>query len=235
VTRDRSVQDLTQKTFEKVNEQFLRHNVVMPKISAPSIAEHREARRDALLSAAAQLMLSGAPFTVAQVASEVGLSRSAVYEYYASAADLIADVLVDEMAFWVDEMSPMVQAEIQPLARIETWVRGVLGYVKDGRHILVKSAGTVELPEARRAQVSSMHRELVAPLVQALTELEVADVKQYSAFCWGVLDSAITRVESQGFDSITEGDAVMAFIKSGLGKNERDAAQGATSLLSDGD
>ncbi len=203
---------------ENIKNKVLGHNVIMPRISAPSIAEHREARRDSLLAAAAQLMLAGTPFTVAQVASEVGLSRSAVYEYYASAADLIADVLVDEMALWVDEMSPMVAAEKDPLARIETWVRGVLGYVKDGRHILVKSAGSVELPEARRAQVSSMHRELVAPLVQALTELEVADVRQYSAFCWGVLDSAITRVESQGFDSISEGDAVMAFIKTGLGQ-----------------
>ena len=63
-----------------------------------------------------------------------------------------------------------------------------------------------------------MHRELVAPLVDALTELEVADVRQYSAFCWGVLDSAITRVESQGFDSISEGDAVMAFISSGVSR-----------------
>ena len=190
----------------------------MPKISAPTIAEHREARRDALLAAAAQLMLSGTPFTVAQVASEVGLSRSAVYEYYASASDLIADVLVDEMALWVDEISPMVEAESEPLARIETWVRGVLGYVKDGRHVLVKSAGSVELPEARRVQVTSMHRELVAPLVQALTELEVSDVRQYSAFCWGVLDSAITRVESQGCDAVSEGDAVMVFITSGVGK-----------------
>lgn len=190
----------------------------MPKISAPSIAEHREARRDALLAAATQLMLSGTPFTVAQVASEVGLSRSAVYEYYASAADLIADVLVGEMALWVNEISPMVEAESEPVARIETWVRGVLGYVKDGRHVLVKSAGSVELPEARRVQVTSMHRELVAPLVQALTELEVPDVRQYSAFCWGVLNSAITRVESQGFDTVAEGNAVMVFITSGVGK-----------------
>ena len=197
---------------------FLGHNEDVPKISAPSIAEHREARRDALLVAATQLMLSGTPFTVAQVASEVGLSRSAVYEYYASAADLIADVLVDEMALWVDEISPMVEAESEPLARIETWVRGVLGYVKDGRHVLVKSAGSVELPEARRVQVTSMHRELVAPLVQALTELEVPDIRQYSAFCWGVLDSAIMRVESQGCDAVAEGDAVMVFITSGVGK-----------------
>ena len=201
-----------------MESKLLGHNEDVPKISAPSIAEHREARRDALLVAATQLMLSGTPFTVAQVASEVGLSRSAVYEYYASAADLIADVLVDEMALWVDEISPMVEAESEPLARIETWVRGVLGYVKDGRHVLVKSAGSVELPEARRVQVTSMHRELVAPLVQALTELEVPDIRQYSAFCWGVLDSAIMRVESQGCDAVSEGDAVMVFITSGVGK-----------------
>ena len=201
-----------------MERKLLGHNEGVPKISAPSIAEHREARRDALLVAATQLMLSGTPFTVAQVASEVGLSRSAVYEYYASAADLVADVLVDEMALWVDEISPMVEAESEPLARIETWVRGVLGYVKDGRHVLVKSAGSVELPEARRVQVTSMHRELVAPLVQALTELEVPDIRQYSAFCWGVLDSAIMRVESQGCDAVAEGDAVMVFITSGVGK-----------------
>lgn len=201
-----------------MERKLLGHNEGVPKISAPSIAEHREARRDALLAAATQLMLSGTPFTVAQVATEVGLSRSAVYEYYASAADLVADVLVDEMALWVDEISPMVEAESEPLARIETWVRGVLGYVKDGRHVLVKSAGSVELPEARRVQVTSMHRELVAPLVQALTELEVPDIRQYSAFCWGVLDSAIMRVESQGCDAVAEGDAVMVFITSGVGK-----------------
>ena len=201
-----------------MERKLLGHNEGVPKISAPSIAEHHEARRDALLAAATQLMLSGTPFTVAQVATEVGLSRSAVYEYYASAADLVADVLVDEMALWVDEISPMVEAESEPLARIETWVRGVLGYVKDGRHVLVKSAGSVELPEARRVQVTSMHRELVAPLVQALTELEVPDIRQYSAFCWGVLDSAIMRVESQGCDAVAEGDAVMVFITSGVGK-----------------
>ena len=128
------------------------------------------------------------------------------------------DVLVGEMALWVNEISPMVEAESEPVARIETWVRGVLGYVKDGRHVLVKSAGSVELPEARRVQVTYMHRELVAPLVQALTELEVPDVRQYSAFCWGVLNSAITRVESQGFDTVAEGNAVMVFITSGVGK-----------------
>lgn len=188
----------------------------MPKINAPTIAEHREARRDALLVAAANLMQQGRTFTVAQVAQEVGLSRSAVYEYYNSAADLIADVLVDEMAMWVDEITPAVDAVADPHGRIEAWVRGVLDYVAEGRHALLKAAGAVDLPEARRAQVQSMHRELIAPLSEALTEIGVSDVRQMSSFVWGVLDSAINRVESQGCDSQAESDSVIAFIKAGI-------------------
>ena len=195
---------------------FSGHNSAMPRINAPTIAEHREARRDALLAAATLLMQQGKTFTVAQVAQEVGLSRSAVYEYYSSAADLIADVLVDEMAMWIDEITPAVDSATEPRDRIEAWIRGVLAYVAEGRHALLKSAGSVELPEARRAQVQSMHRELVAPLADALTELNVSDVRQSASFVWGVLDSAITRVESQGCDSLAEGDAVVAFINSGI-------------------
>jgi AcrR family transcriptional regulator len=191
----------------------------MPKISAPTIAEHREARRDALLVAAANLMQQGKAFTVAQVAQEVGLSRSAVYEYYNSAADLIADVLVDEMSMWVDEITPAVDSVSDPNRRIEAWVRGVLDYVAEGRHALLKAAGAVDLPEARRAQVQSMHRELIAPLSLGLTEIGVADVRQMSSFIWGVLDAAINRVESQGCDSRSEGDSVIAFIQAGIAAN----------------
>ncbi len=188
----------------------------MPKISAGTIAEHREARRDGLLAAAAQLMQEGKTFTVAQVAQEVGLSRSAVYEYYGSAADLIADVLVDEMALWVDEITPAVNAIAEPMGRIAAWVTGVLEYVEQGRHALVKSAGSVDLPPARRAQVQGMHRELIAPLSEALTELSVLDVRQMSSFIWGVTDAAIKRIENQGAKALAEADAVMAFIDHGL-------------------
>ena len=190
----------------------------MPKILAGSIAEHREARRDALLVAAAQLMQEGKTFTVAQVAQEVGLSRSAVYEYYGSAADLIADVLVDEMALWVDEITPAVSAIADPMGRIAAWVTSVLNYVEQGRHALVKSAGAVELPPARRAQVQGMHRELVAPLSEALTELSVSDVRQMGSFIWGVTDAAITRIETQGCNAQLEAKAVMEFIDRGLGR-----------------
>ena len=191
-------------------------NRYMPKISAPTVAEHREARREALLAAAANLMQQGKVFTVAQVAQEVGLSRSAVYEYYNSAADLIADVLVDEMAAWIDEITPAVEASLDPRTRMETWVRGVLNYVAEGRHALLRSAASVELPEVRREQVQTMHRELVAPLAQALSDLGINDARQLAAYVWGILDAAINRIESQGFDAKAEAGAVIDFINSGI-------------------
>ena len=51
----------------------------MPKISAATVVEHREQRRTKLLDEAAMLIVSDDTFTMAQVAAEVGLSRSAVY------------------------------------------------------------------------------------------------------------------------------------------------------------
>ena len=57
----------------------------MPKISAPSIVEHRELRRQQLISAALELALGeGAEaVTVAAVAKKAGLARSSIYEYFA--------------------------------------------------------------------------------------------------------------------------------------------------------
>ena len=68
----------------------------MPKISAPTIHEHRELRRQQLISAALELALDqGAEaVSVAAVAKKAGLARSSIYEYFASSADLIADLII---------------------------------------------------------------------------------------------------------------------------------------------
>jgi AcrR family transcriptional regulator len=109
----------------------------VPRIAAATVAENRELRREALLHAAATLMQRGGGFTVAEVAREVGLSRSAVYEYYSSAAELIADVLVDELAAWSTALAESAPQHSTPDARVRAWIHGVLDYVADGRHALL--------------------------------------------------------------------------------------------------
>lgn len=188
----------------------------MPKISAPTVALNREQRRAALLEAAATLILREGTFTVAEVASEVGLSRSAVYEYYSSAADLIADVMVDELAEWSADLQAAVDAQDDPASRIRAWVTAVLEYVRDGRHALVRAAGTVELPPTRRAQVQAQHRDLITPLTLAVTDLGIEDASAVSMLIWGAVDAAITRIESGMTTAERETDLVLDFIHGGV-------------------
>ena len=63
----------------------------MPKISAPTVAEHRARQRAALLDAARVLLEEqGYPaLTFGALADRTGLARPTVYEYFGSKDDLM--------------------------------------------------------------------------------------------------------------------------------------------------
>ena len=191
------------------------HDECVPRIAAPTLAEHREQRRDALVEAAASVMRESGSVTMAAVAERTGLSRSAVYEYYRSAADLIADVIVDELAAWIDHLAVAVDGIDDPRQRLETWIRASLAYVADGRHALVRAAGDATLPPVRRAQVQSLHRELAAPIHSALCELGVTDPDRSASYVWGVVETATRHIEA-GRPADDEINAAIAFAFAGL-------------------
>lgn len=189
----------------------------MPAIDAPTVAEHREQRRDLLVTITADLMRAEgtAAVTMANVAKRAGLSRTAIYEYYHSASDMVADVIVDEMLTWCDYLADATADIADPRARMEEWIRSALAYVADGRHAIVRAAGDAALPPVRQAQVQALHRDLAAPLTQALTELGVAHPDRDTSFIWGVVDAATRRIEG-GRALTDEVDATVAFALAGI-------------------
>lgn len=189
----------------------------MPKIQAPTLAQHREQRRDALVEAATTVMRESGTVTMAAVAEHTGLSRSAVYEYYRSAADLIADVVVDELAAWTDHLAIAVEHIDDPRQRLEMWIRAALAYVADGRHALVRAAGDASLPPVRRAQVQAMHRELAAPVLTSLRDLGVGDADRIASYVWGVVETATRHIEA-GRPADVEIDAAIAFALAGVAR-----------------
>lgn len=193
-----------------------RQNGQMPKIAAATIAENREQRRDALLHAAATLLQRSGSFTMAQVAREVGLSRTAVYKYYSSAHELVADVLIEEMSAWSDSLAQRADASATPEQQVHGWISGVLDYVIAGRHALLRSAGDIELPENRRDQLQTMHQAVMAPLVDALAQAGANDPVREARFVWGVVEAAITRIEAGDCDPAVETSAVIAFVDGAL-------------------
>lgn len=189
----------------------------MPKISAPSIVEHRELRRQQLISAALELALGeGAEaVTVAAVAKKAGLARSSIYEYFASSADLIADLILEELDYYSNRLAIAIIDATDPFKKIEHWIAEGLRYVADGRHMLVKSLNTISTPEFRKEEIAMGHRKMIAPLRQALVETGIKDPAAAAAFLSSVTDAASIRIDA-GNDAELEIQRAITFALAGL-------------------
>ncbi len=170
----------------------------MPKIQAPTLALHRELRRQQLMSAAIELAIAGGAesITVAAVASKAGLARSSIYEYFASSADLVADLVIEELDYYTRRLAEAVAGATEPFERIELWISESLRYVADGRHMLVKSLNTINTPDERKEEIVMGHRRMLAPLQQSLAETGIVDVRGAAALLASVTDAASIRIDA---------------------------------------
>ena len=189
----------------------------VPKIQAPTIAANREMRRQQLMAAAIELALSdGAEsITVAAVAQKAGLARSSIYEYFASSADLVADLVLEELDYYQTRLATAIGGARDPFEMIELWIAEGLRYVVDGRHMLVKSLNTVSTPDFRKEEISIGHRKLLAPLRTALSDTGIKDLAGAGAFIQGITDAASVRIES-GCDPELEIANARTFALAGL-------------------
>ncbi len=189
----------------------------MPKISAPTIYEHRELRRQQLISAALELALDegAGAVTVAAVAKKAGLARSSIYEYFASSADLIADLILEELDYYSNRLALAIVDVTDPFEKIEHWIAEGLRYVADGRHMLVKSLNTISTPEFRKEEISMGHRKMIAPLRQALAETGIKDPAAAAAFLSSATDAASIRIDA-GNDAELEIQSAITFALAGL-------------------
>ena len=174
-------------------------------------------RRQQLISAAMELALDqGAQaVSVAAVAAKAGLARSSIYEYFASSADLIADLVIEELDYYCTRLGEAIKDATDPFEKLELWIAEGLRYVQDGRHMLVKSLNTVATPDFRNEEIALGHRKLIAPLREALAATGIKDLASASAFISSVTDAASVRIEA-GNDAELEIRNATTFAIAGL-------------------
>ena len=189
----------------------------MPKINTEKLAQHREWRRQQLIDAAAAIALEsgGAAVTVASVAERAGLSRTSVYEYFASSAELTADLVIDELNGFVSALTDAIKNPENPELAIEQWITAALRYIADGRHLLAKALSATDTPKDRAAEIGAAHRALLAPLRNSLTSMKIKDIPQAMALLQGATDVATKRIEG-GADANLEIATTTAFCIAGL-------------------
>jgi AcrR family transcriptional regulator len=189
----------------------------MPKIVTETLAQHRDWRRGQLIEAAAAIALEsgGAAVTVAAVAARAGLSRTSVYEYFASSADLAADLVIEELKIFADELAQISSAGTTSIESIDLWISGSLHYIADGRHLLAKALNAIDLPRNRSAAIGAAHGALLAPLRSQLEELGVKDVTFALALIQSTTDGASRRIE-RGDDAESVISSTREFCIAGL-------------------
>ena len=189
----------------------------MPRIATQTLAQHRDWRRSQLIDAAASIAMEsgGQAVTVAAVAQRAGLSRTSVYEYFASSADLVADLVIDELNGFAHYLNDEIAQAQSPSECVELWIKAALTYIADGRHLLAKALNATTLPQERAHQIKVAHRALLAPLIDSLEKLQVEDVQQALAFIQAVTDTSTKRIEA-GNNAAKEIEKATAFCLNGL-------------------
>jgi len=189
----------------------------MPKINTDKLVNHRQWRRQQLVEAAASIALEsgGTAVTVASVAERAGLSRTSVYEYFASSAELTADLVIDELNGFVNALTDAIKNPENPELAIEEWISAALRYIADGRHLLAKALSATDTPKDRAAEIGAAHRALLAPLRNSLTAMQIKDIAQAMALLQGATDVATKRIEG-GADADLEIATTTAFCIAGL-------------------
>jgi len=188
-----------------------------PKIQAATVVEQRQMRQRQLIDAALAIALeSGAAnITVAAVAKRAGLARSSMYEYFSSSADLIADLVIEELALYQKRLAQAVKGTEDPYQHIELWIAEALQYVVDGRHMLIKSLNAAAIPDFRRDEISQGHRNLMTTISAPLQDIGLTDIRGAMSYLQNTIEAASVRIES-GSDSELEIRSAQIYAIAGL-------------------
>ncbi|WP_412541807.1 helix-turn-helix domain-containing protein [Longispora sp. K20-0274] len=164
----------------------------MPRISAPTVAEHRSRRLATLLEAGRDLVTEGGPeaLTLANLAKRVGLSRPSLYEYFKSREDLAAAIIEDELPRWTVLVADSLAGDAPLADKIESYVRMQLDLMRDGRHAAAVALSAHALPDDARQRIRDGHLRLLEPLVEVLTRAGVAEPRLRAMLVQAIVESA---------------------------------------------
>jgi AcrR family transcriptional regulator len=189
----------------------------MPKISAPTVAAHRERQREALVNAAAAELLENglAAVTPSSVGKRTGLARSSVYEYFPSASELLAEVALRAFEEWAEEMEGFIAAATPGLDRLTVYIRTTLRMVAEGKHDIADAMKSAVFSDEQNRRFAQLHRELMEPIHDAVRALGHAEPELRIVLIQGVVDAATKQVIA-GSDPELVADYAVALVADGV-------------------
>lgn len=176
----------------------------MPRISAPTVAEHRTMIRGRLLDAAEEILRTGGDLTAGAVSASAGIARNSIYRYVDSVDDLRVQVVTRYLPDWLDAVSGATANAGSPADTVVAWVDANLRQAaRSGHGWLMAVARLVPVD----ATVPEAHRRLRSTLAEAWRGLCPAD--PMTAALATSMTAAIVDAGFRELDSGRPTDAVL--------------------------
>ncbi len=191
----------------------------MPRITAPTVAEHRSRQRRAILDAArAHLAETGAAPTLAEVAARAGLARSSLYEYFGSREELLAAVVADVFPAWAGTVVDAMRAVPEPGRQVWAYVEANVVLFAGSERAVAQVLTSVVEPHLLAGPVRDFHQSLQGPLVAALAAFGEPDPASVADIVDSMVLRATRDVWTLGPDEARrQGDAALRLLARVLG------------------
>lgn len=165
----------------------------MPRISAPTVAEHRERVTAAIIASAREVLIDKgyAGMTLGEVAAKAKVARTSIYDYFVSREDVLLAVLEEDIPVWEKAVEVGIEGATDPRERVAAYVEALLKIAADGGMELAAVSRHSNLSKFSLKSLNEMVQGLAAPLAAALKELGQDDPGVASMLVLGIVDAAI--------------------------------------------
>lgn len=147
----------------------------MPRITAPTVAEHHAEQRAAILAAAAELFAErGVVATeMKDVAAAVGLSRTALYRYFPDRQGLFLAWADEVLAASTASLDRALSQHDDPWTQVDAWITWQLDHVTSPKHAVGQRVRQElgALPVELRDRVAAAHHQLQDRITGAVAAL----------------------------------------------------------------
>ncbi|PIE21316.1 MAG: TetR family transcriptional regulator [Arachnia propionica] len=175
----------------------------MPRIDAPTVAEHRANVQRKLVDAADEILRSGRPelLTAQAVTTSAGIARNSIYRYVDSVDDLRGLVLERYLPNWLDSVESALAGIEDPLELLEAWLAANLRASTVSGHGWLMSLGRSDQSAVTQAVMERAHGLMHRIPGQALQTLlpDPAQIPAAAGLIRGLLETGFRMIE-RGID-----------------------------------
>lgn len=174
-------------------------------------------RQETILAAAQSLIAEKGVDSVsmADLGRATGLSRPAIYQYFASKDHVLAELVINEMADLSNAIERHIEGLEDPMERIRIWVHYSLAHLASAEHRIIREISIASLPEDSRGMINAMHGHFMMSLLSTIREIGIRDVTATAHLIFASVAAAAKRID-EGSEFIREAAALEQFTVAGL-------------------